>query len=584
MLALAIHTPTRHVQATLAPEGLVAFRPPGGDWALSAPPAKQLRAERFDLLGVGDGVRVHAECEIAGATAAGRAPDSLRQTCLPLPLRFVVGDTRVEVVDLDAALRKPALEPLHAFEGAQQPEHAGPAPATLTRWFEALSTLNRWPASSQQFFRSAASLVVDPIGLDGVYLLKKNATSDSWDFLVAQLPRFEQGVWFDTTLLDCLEDPRSAWFQPSAAEKAMTTPAYVIAPWQGADGSIAGAVVGMRVLHSDNARRGVRHLEARLVRLLASTIGDIQLRREREEESLRRRVLLRQTFSADLADQIEAAPETLHGSAREVSLLFADLRSASTLDQESPCGVGPKRAFDLLSDVLESLTAEVLSRSGVVIDYYGDGLAAMWNAPFDQPDHAERACDAGLAMLEAIDRVSSRWQEVLSLPLAVGVGVHTGSAVVGDIGTRWKLKYGARGATVNLAARIERASKSLGLPFVISQATRDRLSSSYCAQRLCRARLAGVPEATSLFSVRRVDEPSALGCEEPVYAEALALFEAGRLAPALRRLKQSSDEPLRGACAFLAGRIEEARKECRGRRLGDRSPAEIGPVVDLSTA
>ncbi len=87
---------------------------------------------------------------------------------------------------------------------------------------------------------------------------------------------------------------------------------------------------------------------------------------------------------------------------------------------------------------MEALTDVVLSEGGTIIDYYGDGLSAMWNAPCDQADHAERACRAALAMQQRIAVIDEQWRTTLGAPLRMGVGVHTG-----------RRKLATRGASAN---------------------------------------------------------------------------------------------------------------------------------------
>ena len=100
-----------------------------------------------------------------------------------------------------------------------------------------------------------------------------------------------------------------------------------------------------------------------------------------------------------------------------------------------------------MGDVMNALTAAVMDLDGVVIDYYGDGLAAMWNAPVDQPEHPEWACRAALRMIDSLPAVQTKWAHLLVDELRLGIGVHTGLAQVGNAGSSRRTKYGPRGAT-----------------------------------------------------------------------------------------------------------------------------------------
>ncbi len=150
---------------------------------------------------------------------------------------------------------------------------------------------------------------------------------------------------------------------------------------------------------------------------------------------------------------------------------------------------------------MDRLTDVVLEGGGSILDYYGDGLAAFWNAPLDQPDHAAAACATALRMLEEIAAASLDWQSLTERPLVGAAGIHTGLATVGNAGSRRRMKYGPRGAVVNLASRLEGAAKKFDLPVVISSATADRVGNRFQPFRVGRSKLAGIREALDLYSL-----------------------------------------------------------------------------------
>ena len=141
---------------------------------------------------------------------------------------------------------------------------------------------------------------------------------------------------------------------------------------------------------------------------------------------------------------------------------------------------------------MEHLTARVMESAGVVVDYVGDGLLAMWNAPMDQPDHAMRACRAALAMRGGLPELNRRWEGRLGKAIGLGIGINSGSALVGNTGSRQKFKYGPLGHTVNLASRVEGATKHLGVSSLITGTTHALVANSFATRRLCRARVVGI--------------------------------------------------------------------------------------------
>jgi adenylate cyclase len=166
---------------------------------------------------------------------------------------------------------------------------------------------------------------------------------------------------------------------------------------------------------------------------------------------------------------LEKNPGLLGGCERKVSVLFADLRGFTRLAQR----LGAVVACRLVADVMEHLTARVQEFDGVVIDYTCDGLMAIWNAPADQPKHAVKACPSGLAIRADIAAFDTAWRPRLGEQFRLGLDRSTGKALCGNIGRRLKLKYSALGHTVNLANRVEGATKHLGVPLPITGSTWD---------------------------------------------------------------------------------------------------------------
>jgi adenylate cyclase len=235
----------------------------------------------------------------------------------------------------------------------------------------------------------------------------------------------------------------------------------------------------------------------------------------------------------------------------------------------------------LLNEVMDALTTAVMEHGGTLIDYYGDGLAAMWNAPVDQPTHPVRACQAAMQMLAALPDVSSKWQQVLDAPLRLGIGVHTGPAQVGNIGSSQRLKYGPRGPTVNLASRLEQATKLLGTPLVVTREVVERLDRAFIDLRVCQAELPGIEEAVDIYTLHRRSGCANVLAAITRYEDALTHYEAGDLEMAkeqLHELDQSYGLPVE----FLIGQIDREHHRRLGRRAGDEQPHNGTTAIQLS--
>lgn len=226
---------------------------------------------------------------------------------------------------------------------------------------------------------------------------------------------------------------------------------------------------------------------------------------------------------------MERNPNLLEGQEREVTLLFLDIRGFSRLTQR----LNPRDSYRLAQDFMDPATERILERHGIVVDYAGDGLLAMWNAPADQPMHAAYACQAALEIASEVPRLKQQWQQVAGGILEIGIGINTGNSLVGNAGSRTKLKYGPRGHTVNLGSRIEGATRHLDIPILVAGSTKDLLAKeeaegAFHFRRLCCARLAGITEAVDLYDIQGADPSADWLALRDAYERALFHFESGQ--------------------------------------------------------
>jgi adenylate cyclase len=261
---------------------------------------------------------------------------------------------------------------------------------------------------------------------------------------------------------------------------------------------------------------------------------------------------------------------------REVTLLFADLRASTEL--VASLATNPL-ACEMLGHVLDFLTEAVLGYHGIVVDYYGDGLLAMWNAPADQPEHADLACRAGFQMLERLPEVTEDWIHVIQSPFRLGVGLHTGAVQVGNAGSSLQLKYGPRGPNVHVTRRVEAATKELGVSLLATQPAVQQLSDRFAANRVCRASMPGV-RPMNLYALRRAPEEIPTKQAWQVYEEALRHFEEGEFqeaADALAAIQSppTGDIPVR----FLSNEVQRELGSAQRRRSTDRPAPRYGVIA-----
>jgi adenylate cyclase len=276
----------------------------------------------------------------------------------------------------------------------------------------------------------------------------------------------------------------------------------------------------------------IRPLEAQLVQVLATAVEAGLARAESEAQASRRRIQFEQFFSTELARELDRDPSLLEGREREITILFSDIRGFSRVSER----LSPSETCQFAGDVMERLTVHVLEHRGVVVGYSGDGMLAMWNAPADQPDHAILACRAAVAMFSELPALDDRWRDRIGGPLGIGIGINTGRALVGNTGSRTKFMYGPQGHAVNLASRVEGATKHLGVPVLMTGSTHAQLRGELAARKLCRVRVAGIDGAADLYELHTGSADPAWNSLRDAYERALTLYEAGHFAEACRTL------------------------------------------------
>ena len=172
-------------------------------------------------------------------------------------------------------------------------------------------------------------------------------------------------------------------------------------------------------------------------------------------------------LSRDVMARVLADAPSLRGEHRSVSILFSDLRGFTTLSEQ----MEPERIAAHLNEYFDAMTTAIFAHRGMINDFVGDAVMAVFGAPVDDPDHTWNAVQSALAMNHALDALNRRW-EAAGLPrLQMGIGIHTGAVFAGNVGGRDRIKYTVIGDPVNVASRVEGLNKELGTTMLITEET-----------------------------------------------------------------------------------------------------------------
>ncbi len=285
--------------------------------------------------------------------------------------------------------------------------------------------------------------------------------------------------------------------------------------------------------------------------------------------------------SKDVMTHLLASPSGLGQSERrELTVFMADIRGFSHLAER----LAPEDSVQILNDYLEVATDVILAHNGTIIEILGDGLLVFFGAPVEDPRAPQQAASAALELMEAMCDLNERFSDRDFPELAIGIGIHTGPAIVGTLGSKERQKYAAFGTTVNLVSRIE--DQTLGGQVLISDATYQALGPIALTRGSCEIRLKGISEPVTVhdlvglgppFDVRLPDRFADLvRCDPPSVAE-VGLVVNNRISgmhPA--KIQASSAKALQLVTDLPVGVLDEVVVEHEGTDLFGKV-SEVSP-------
>ncbi len=302
----------------------------------------------------------------------------------------------------------------------------------------------------------------------------------------------------------------------------------------------------------------------------------------RQKEQIKKKFAAK-VSSAVMEDLIKNEGDVFAAHEREITVFFSDVRNFTNISESMP---SPKVLIAFMNELMDPMTDIIIKHKGTVDKFMGDAIMAYWNAPSSVPNHADVAVGAALEQLHALKALNAkikqdpRFEACVAMaknmgvePVAIGIGLNSGPAIVGEMGSSSRSDYTAIGDAINLGARIESLCKYYGSTCQISHFTKERLEKAYSLRLLDKVRVKGKKEAVEIWQVHDFKEglegeylftctPKELEEELAHYHAAMAQYHQGAFALAkegFEALLAHSANPT--VCALYVSRCEQLIKE-----------------------
>ncbi|MGZ7065419.1 MAG: adenylate/guanylate cyclase domain-containing protein, partial [Candidatus Aminicenantales bacterium] len=243
-------------------------------------------------------------------------------------------------------------------------------------------------------------------------------------------------------------------------------------------------------------------------------------------------------LSPDVIERVLDNPDLLRlgGERRDITAFFSDVAGFTSISEK----LGPEDLVGLLNAFLTEMTDTILDSGGTLDKYEGDAIIAFWNAPLDQPDHALRAARAALTCQARLAELRGEFKRRSGHEIRMRIGLNSGPAVVGNMGSERRFDYTAIGDTMNLASRLEGVCKQYGIFTLVSEETEARIRESIVTREVDMIRVVGKAKPVRVFEL--IGEKGRVGADrleeirrfhqaleeyrERRWSQASALFEA----------------------------------------------------------
>lgn len=231
--------------------------------------------------------------------------------------------------------------------------------------------------------------------------------------------------------------------------------------------------------------------------------GEVSRSIDKMVEGLRERDMVKSAFARYVSQQVmdsiiaSGGAPVLHGDRRKITALFSDIRGFTTISET----MKPEAVVEILNEYFKCMVDIVFRNKGTLDKFMGDGLMVVFGAPAEDPQQEEHAVRAAIEMQQALRRLCKKWEGEKKPAIQIGIGINTGYAIVGSIGSEERMEYTAIGDTVNTAARLESATKECGVDILISESTHAAVGHMVDATRIGSIHVKGRAEPVMTYAV-----------------------------------------------------------------------------------
>jgi adenylate cyclase len=244
-----------------------------------------------------------------------------------------------------------------------------------------------------------------------------------------------------------------------------------------------------------------------------------------EKEKRRVRTAFGQYLSPEVIRRLLVNPRLVEPKKTEVSVMFSDIRGFTTISEK----LDAQDLAIFLNQYLSDMTRLVFEHQGTLDKYIGDAVMAFWGAPFEEAGHAQRACNTALKMMERVREMQRQWEAEGKPRLDIGIGLNTGVASVGNMGSALRYGYTALGDTVNLSSRLEGLNKDYGTHILVNETTYAAVKNEeFVFRELDLIRVKGKLQPVAIFElIGRKNGATAYGTPQELQVR-LELFAQAR--------------------------------------------------------